>query len=538
MLVGSLVAAVLSPNAQATSVQRFAVRQATQLNVGTPSVRAFLDVEDVDGNPVQDLPVSSLTATLGQWPAELTELETFDSSQQGVAYVFLVDISKSLNQDLFGRMIAGLETWVDNLGPLDRAALIAFGEASSLSIDFTDDKHGLRTALRSLGPTDSETVLHQALIDALELSRRLDPDLPGRRAIVVFGDGKDEGSGLGAEDVLARFRDGPTPIYALGYSRLRDPAERESYLQLLHRFATNSGGESFEAQESQFAEAYEAIRHSIAGVWVADFACQDCRPDSTVHRLQVQLNLEGKVLSDGRPVRLLALAGVPATASEVEGSEPLSADLSADDKESEDSSGDAEETRSGATDSKIGFWILLALVVTTIALVVRRKTLATNRRRAAAERLLEDHSLHRVAPLDPEIRPGGPVSATADRRKRPKSSQTDSEKSVDRGRPLMTTKAVRLVVIRGSRQGRQYPFILKETGVIGSRSDCDCMLADEPGIDAAQFELYFDGSKMFIRNLSEKFPTLLNGQVIAGRAEMLSNTLVGTERTIVRVVFE
>ena len=158
-LAGSLVAAVLSPNAQATSVQRFAVRQATQLNVGTPSVRAFLDVEDVDGNPVEDLPVSSLTATLGQWPAELTELETFDSSQQGVAYVFLVDISKSLNQDLFGRMIAGLETWVDNLGPLDRAALIAFGETSSLSIDFTDDKHGLRTALRSLGPTDSETVL-------------------------------------------------------------------------------------------------------------------------------------------------------------------------------------------------------------------------------------------------------------------------------------------------------------------------------------------------------------------------------------------
>ena len=103
---------------------------------------------------------------------------------------------------------------------------------------------------------------------------------------------------------------------------------------------------------------------------------------------------------------------------------------------------------------------------------------------------------------------------------------------------MMTTKSVRLVVIRGNKPGRQYPFILKESGVIGNRSDCDCMLADEPGIDAAQFELYFDGSKMFIRNLSEKYPTLLNGQKISGRAELLSNTLVGTEQTIVRVVFE
>ncbi len=183
-----------SPPVTAQGLMRFSVTQVRQLDVGAPVVRAYLDLTDTAGRPLEALPESSLTATLGEWPAEPVNVVPFSAVQQGIAYVFLVDISKSLSSDLFQQMVGGIETWVAGMSELDRAAIIAFGDSSRLIVDFTDSRAELLTGLESLGPTDNETLLHQALADALDLNRRLDVDLPGRRAVVIFSDGKDEGS--------------------------------------------------------------------------------------------------------------------------------------------------------------------------------------------------------------------------------------------------------------------------------------------------------------------------------------------------------
>ncbi len=299
--------AVIVVQGWAAGLRHFTVTQVRQIELGTPAVRAYLDLQDLDDQPVRTLPDSSLSATLGSWATEVIQVAPFATLNQGVAYVFLVDISKSLSTELFDQMVDGIEAWVEDMEPADRAAIIAFGETSRSLTDFTDDKDELLTALAELGPTDNETLLHQALADGLDLCGRLDPGLPGRRALVVFSDGKDEGSSFVAEDILSRIREDPTPIYAIGYSRLRDPEEREEYLGLLQRIATNSGGAFYGTEQTRFAEAYATIRRKIGEVWVADFSCPDCQPEGSLQRLQVTVNLDGQVLSSGRSVRLLPL---------------------------------------------------------------------------------------------------------------------------------------------------------------------------------------------------------------------------------------
>ena len=539
--------------AQTGEVQHFAVRQARQLDLGTPTVRAYLDLLDTAGSPMDELPEPDISATLGQWPANLTALQPFDSRQQGVGYVFLVDVSKSLSAPLFRQVVEGLGAWINDLGPKDRAAIIAFGDRSRLVSDFSNDSEGLSDALGELAPTDNQTVLHSALIDALELSRRLDSDLPGRRAIVIFSDGKDEGSSLVADDVLVEFRKDPVPIYALGFSRLRNPEERRRYLSLLDRFATNSGGASFEVRETRFSEAYQAIRRSIAGVWVADFGCPQCRPDGNVHRLQVQVNLGGRVMADGAPVRLLPIV----EASDQRAAAPSEADRAKVETEevptvvSPEVGDSADNTAATSGGSKRWVYRVAVLTLVVAALVYRRSVI--NRRKAeAAARLAAGHGLHPVAPLDPEvphpaprIEPDShtlPASVSAnDRSARAKApARKRSGKATDLAelRKPTASKAVRLIVIRGSRQGRQYNLMIKGRGVVGSRSDCDCVLIDETDIEPQQFELYFDGIKVLIRNLSETHPTLINGQTITGRTEISSNTLIGTDATILRLVYE
>ena len=538
-------------------MQHLAVRQVQQLDIGTPSVRAYLDVSDSEGQPLRDLPFDSISATLGEWRAELRQLDPFDSQTQGVAYVFLVDVSRSLSPALFGQVAAALEEWVDDLSALDRAALLAFGDDSKLIVDYTDDSEALQAGLSSLAPTDARTVLHQALVDALELSRRLDPDLPTRRAIVIFSDGKDEGSSITAEDVLHRFRENPAPIYALGYSRLSDSAERRRYLDLLDRFATNSGGASFAVQESRFLEAYGAIRDEIEGVWVADFECRQCRPDGTVQRLQVQIALDGKVVSDGGVVRLLPLYQAQETASAEVVTDTSTAGASraggvdADSGPRSDIDGLENEVPAQAMATNFSVWLMVgSVLLIAVAAWIFWRSLINRRRAEGAARLAAERISYARAPLDPEVPPRGARmdilpgaretpgrgGLPAARRRGSNLGKQSSKPGVDR--PPVATKPVRLVVIRGSRQGRQYNVIVRGTAVVGHRSDCDCVLVDEADIDAQQFELHFNGIKLFIRNLSEHHPTLLNGQSIAGRAEVLSNTLVGTETTILRVVYE
>jgi len=537
-------------------LQHLAVRQVQQLDLQTPSVRAYLDVSDSQGRPLRDLPFDSVSASLGEWQAKLRQLEPFDSQTQGVAYVFLVDVSKSLSPALFGQVTAALEEWIDDLSALDRAALLAFGNESKLIVDFTGDSEVLHSGLLSLAPSEDQTVLHQALLDALELSRRLDPDLPTRRAIVIFSDGKDEGSSIAAEDVLHRFREAPAPVYALGYSRLGNSTERQQFLSLLDRFATNSGGAFYAVQESRFSEAYRAIRGGIEGVWVADFECSECRLDGTVRRLQVEIEMDGKVLSEGGVVRLLpmhqagaASEGVESKISDDGGTD--SGGLAGEARSDSDRDSPQEEAPSAAIATSFGLWLLVgSLLLTGIAAWIFWRSLVNRRRAEGAARLAAERISFSRAPLDPELpRPAG------------KSNSPPDLQPVDRGRgrhaaegrgsrkgtvsPITTverqpvaTKPVRLVVIRGSRQGKQYNLIVRGTATVGHRSDCDCVLVDETDIDAQQFELHFDGVRLYIRNLSEYHPTLLNGQTIVGRTQVLSNTLVGTEATILRVVFE
>ena len=534
-MVTTMVVAA-GPSAWATGLLHFSVTQVRQLELGTPAVRAYLDLRDLEGRPVEALPESSLTATLGQWNTEVLRVAPFASLDQGVAYVFLVDVSKSLNTDLFAQMIGGMETWVQGMGPSDQAAIIASGESSRLLTDFTGDTGELREALESLGPTDNATLLHQALIDGLDLCRRLDPGLPGRRALVIFSDGKDEGSAFVADDILDRLRDDPTPIYAIGYSRLRDQTEREEYLSLLQRFATNSGGAFYVAEQTRFAEAYDTIRQAIAGGWVADFSCPECRPDGSLQRLQVTVGLDGQVLSSGGSVRLL-----PVRATAEADDAGSSADATAPAEPRPDSAADTSSTSEEPGEPPRP-WLnwLFGLVLLGLGILLwrwwsRRRGPDKEAEVTPVESGEETPPLSPIDPrsdgiIDPHKPPPMPGQVGAfDRPPTPVPTPRANAKAP----PIQ----VRLVIVRGSRRGRQYSFVVAENAVVGKRSTCDCVLTDETGIDAEQFELLHEEGGLFIRNLSQHLPTLISGGPIRGKIRLTSDTLIGTGDTVLRIVF-
>jgi len=283
------VCCLLGITTQAAEVERFFISQARVQASAPPSVTAYLDALDADGRPVGGFTVSG---SLGTHPLTLVSILPFEQSKEGVAYIFLVDVSGSIGPSEFAQMRAALAAWIDDLRPADRVAVFAFGNESRQVADFSATRADLTGALETLVPGDRKTQLHTALAQAMELAKRTDEGLPARRVIVVLTDGKDEGSGRTAEDVLAEIKTVHMPIYAIGFSRL-PLKERQQYLDVLHRFADNSGGIYRLAGTEPLENIYAEMRQAIRGVWAVTFKCAQCQADGREYPLQVTMTAAG-----------------------------------------------------------------------------------------------------------------------------------------------------------------------------------------------------------------------------------------------------
>ena len=545
-----------APLATAQPVQTLTVNAAVQVAAATPTLRVYFDALDASGDEVPDLRREELSATLGEAAVEVPRLVPFAETGEGVAYVFAVDTSMSLSTEQFDRIRGALGDWFAALRPADRASIVAFGSEVRLVTDFTADRGQLTAGLAALGPTDAKTLLFRGLLKALDLGQRGDPDLPHRRAAVVLSDGFDEGSGLTPDDALVELRAKPMPIYAIGYSQLPEP-RRRTYLDVLLRLATNSGGAFYEADRSRFAAAYAAIRQAVTRVWVADLACPGCRTDGNEYRLQLTVRRQGRVLANGTGVRMLPPA--PGTAESAKGAAAAAADREGV-GEGVPASGRAAGERSLAG-GPLRLWPLVALAAVVAALVA---WLVTRLARRPADRPAPPTPPTPPAgPLDPMVEPRRPLapspSPTTSAMPTPQLSAATRAalaalESRAAGRPSASAGAarppqavaaprfepprrLRLIVLRGSRQGKEYALTLGIAAVVGSRSTCELVLTDEREIAPQQFELAQHDRRILIRNLAATAPTLLNGLAIVDWEPIKSNDLVGTGETILRIVY-
>ncbi len=288
------LACLVACTAWADGVASFNVAQTA---VRLPNITVYLDILDKDGQPVSSWGGSSTVASLDGHRLPLVGLRSFDQSGEGVAYFFLVDISKSIRPAQFTQMRQAMYTWIDGLRSEDRIAIATFGEDYRLLVDFTADSRAAKAALESVGPSDNKTLLHLALQRALDVTRRNDKDLPSRRVLVILSDGKDEGSGITVDDLRPQIQSSHLPIYAIGFSNL--PAEeRQYYLDVLHRLATLSGGLFREANSTSLAKDYAAMNGAIRRVFVARFSCSRCQPSDKVYSLQIDLTSGSVAVSD------------------------------------------------------------------------------------------------------------------------------------------------------------------------------------------------------------------------------------------------
>lgn len=135
-----------------------------------------------------------------------------------------------------------------------RTTLLPFSTEVDTPEPFTNDRETLRGRIQALNAFGG-TLLYDATLAGVETLVAGNP--PGRRAVVVLTDGKDEapGSRHSDEAVVARAKEAGIPLYMLGLG-----AKEEINEPVMRRMAKDTGGDYYHAgTERKLLEVFENL---------------------------------------------------------------------------------------------------------------------------------------------------------------------------------------------------------------------------------------------------------------------------------------
>jgi VWFA-related protein len=453
----------------------------SQARAMLPAMVAYLDVRDAHGNPVGGLNSGQFRATLGDKTVPVEQVTPFRQTGEGVAYIFLVDVSKSVKADFFARIRGALNDWIDALAGPDRMAVVSFGETVERVADFTANKAALKAKIAALQPQAKQTALHAGLIQAMQLGQRADADLPGRRVVVVLSDGLDDlFGGPTRDEVSQQMRTDRVPVYAIGLDKPPVTGKRKEGIEALGRFARESGGDYVSSANRPIEQVYGELRTRIKEVLVARLNCAACTADGGAQRLQFTLQADGLALSDGLDLRVLP-PPPPPTPVEPE------------------------------PDYR---WLYLG---GGVLLMVLAGGIVFARRRGKVE-----------AGTPPPVTydPPEPVPYTPE------------PPVVPSPPPSVPTSRVRLVQVRGPQPGQEYRVEFSGEASIGRTQACKVVIDTDSEISSRHCALVKKDQALFVRDLGSTNGTQVNGVPIANDYALQDGDVIGIGRTELRILMQ
>jgi Ca-activated chloride channel family protein len=250
---------------------------------GTQTVPIYITVTDAAGRLVPNLTKDDFTVLDNGVPQEIT---VFDNTVRPITSVVMLDTSGSmtLNLDL---MKAAAEQFVIRLLPEDKAMVGAFNNKVEFAdVGFTNDRDDLIHAIRELDFGNATR-----LWDAAAMSLQQLEGVEGRRVVVLFTDGDDQGSSTSQGKVIDKARADEVMFYAIGLESvyMSAPGQRTRTRPAggLRRVADETGGGYFELKKTEeLGPAFTRVAQELHSQYLLGFTPKNL--DGKVHKLEVR----------------------------------------------------------------------------------------------------------------------------------------------------------------------------------------------------------------------------------------------------------
>lgn len=220
-----------------------------------PKVAVRLSVPVTAATPNGDLTADDLTVLEDGQVLPSILVSRAGDGVSAVHVVLAIDTSaESLRADRIRAVRESTKTFLSQLRPRDRAALITFGDTVSVSEPFTADRWSLAARLDSLTPAGGPRLadgLLRAVIEATSTP-------PGSRAVVLLSTGRNDGSDTSLNEGISAAARSGVPVYTIALGE-------NPQLDLLRRVADETQGKLLEAPApGDLIQAYRYVRSQVA----------------------------------------------------------------------------------------------------------------------------------------------------------------------------------------------------------------------------------------------------------------------------------
>lgn len=282
IILSALLSLTLCLPAQAVSLE--------QVQTIMPEVHVYFHGDEAS---LSTLTLDGITAQLDG--AALAP-RALSPSSEGIFYVFLLDISKSISSaHLDAAKEAVLHTY-KQMGQRDRLAVITFGNSVQVVLSGNEDSAQVESTLNGLRCTDNNTRFYDAMNVLVQTVSEAEVTQSRRVAVVVSDGMEDSDAAMSQADLEAVLRESGVAVYALAVDSAAPAA-----LEQFREFIQVSGGELFPFSPPSADEELDELLSRVDSIWHLFLTADSNIADGQTHGLEIQLGELGTISTQIRP---------------------------------------------------------------------------------------------------------------------------------------------------------------------------------------------------------------------------------------------
>ncbi len=248
-------------------------------NVDVDIVQVTATVTDTAGNFIKGLPRSAFRVFEDGRPQRVTY---FESEDVPLDLLVALDISASMTAAM-PTLKAAAKSFLSAVPTRDRVTLLGFNDRVFTLTRNTTDMAERSASLDRLAPWGG-TALYDVVVRGVDMLGRSS----GRKALIVFTDGEDQGSRATLEDVHRRLQATDATLYMIGQGRGTSVQNLKAVMESLSR--PTGGRAIFMEQIDELHRAFTELLEELSNQYLLGYPPSNAKRDGTLRRIGVEVD--------------------------------------------------------------------------------------------------------------------------------------------------------------------------------------------------------------------------------------------------------
>ena len=242
-------------------------------------VQVTVTVADGHGKFVRNIPQGSFHVSEDGRPQTVTH---FASEDVPLELVAAIDISGSMAPAM-PKLKKAVKQFLGDVPPQDQVTLLGFNDSIfTLTRKATDPAERIK-AVDRLAPWGS-TALYDVLLRGVEMLGRQ----TGRKALVVFTDGEDQGSHATINDVERKLQSSDVTLYMIGQGR---GVTMEPLKRIMERLSVPTGGRAlFSDSVDELHIAFADLLDELSNQYLIGYQSSNSKRDDAWRKIKVEVD--------------------------------------------------------------------------------------------------------------------------------------------------------------------------------------------------------------------------------------------------------